>query len=119
MASCTANLDDRLAAQAEDVIALIQAENDPFSVMVSGRARLPSIDIFGSQYYIQIVQLDGRAVQLSENLRGQRLPLPTDLIINLAQGQQRYATVIIEPAVRLRTITARSRWPIGPSASSR
>lgn len=101
-----ANLDDRLAAQTQDVIGLIQAENDPFSVMASGRARLPSIDVFGSQYYIQILQLDGRAVQLSENLRGQRLPLPADLIINLAQGQQRYATVIIEPAVRLRTITA-------------
>lgn len=101
-----ANLDDRLAAQAEDVIGLIRAENDPFSVMTSGRARLPSIDIFGSQYYIQISQLDGRAVQLSENLRGQRLPLPTDLIANLAADQARYATVTVAPNVRLRVITA-------------
>ncbi len=101
-----ADLDDRLAAQAQDVISLIQAENDPFSVMASGRARLPSIDVFGSQYYVQILQLDGRAVQLSENLRGQRLPLPEDLITDLAAGQVRYATVAIGPAVRLRTLTA-------------
>ncbi len=101
-----ANLDDRLAAQTQDVIGLIQAENDPFSVMASGRARLPSIDVFASQYYIQILQLDGRAVQLSENLRGQRLPLPVDPIISLAPDQPRYATVVIEPAVRLRAITA-------------
>ncbi len=101
-----ANLDDRLAAQAQDVIGLIRAENDPFSVMTSGRARLPSIDIFGSQYYIQILQLDGRAVQLSENLRGQRLPLPADLIANLSPDQARYATVTVAPNVRLRVITA-------------
>ncbi|MGQ9490233.1 MAG: sensor histidine kinase [Anaerolineae bacterium] len=101
-----ANLDDRLAAQAQEVIGLIRAENDPFSVMTSGRARLPSIDIFGSQYYIQISQLDGRAVQLSENLRGQRLPLPTDLIANLAADQARYATVTVAPNIRLRVITA-------------
>lgn len=100
-----ANLDDRLAAQAQDVIGLIQAENDPFNVMASGRARLPSIDVFGSQYYIQILQLDGRAVQLSENLRGQRLPLPAELIADLPQGQARYATVAVAPDVRLRTIT--------------
>lgn len=101
-----ANLDDRLAAQAQDVVGLIRAENDPFSVMTSGRARLPSIDIFGSQYYIQILQLDGRAVQLSENLRGQRLPLPADLIADLAADQARYATVAVAPGVRLRVITA-------------
>lgn len=101
-----ANLDERLAAQAQDVIGLIRAENDPFSVMTSGRARLPSIDIFGSQYYIQILQLDGRAVQLSENLRGQRLPLPADLIADLAANQASYATVTVAPGVRLRVITA-------------
>ncbi len=101
-----ANLDDRLAAQAQDVIGLIRAENDPFSVMTSGRARLPSIDIFGSQYYIQILQLDGRAVQLSENLRGQRLPLPADLIADLSPNQARYATVVVASGVRLRVITA-------------
>ncbi len=101
-----ANLDDRLASQAQDVIGLIRAENDPFSVMTSGRARLPSIDIFGSQYYIQILQLDGRAVQLSENLRGQRLPLPADLIAGLTPDQARYATVTVAPGVRLRVITA-------------
>lgn len=69
-------MDDRLAAQAQDVIRVIEAENDPLAILLSGRAKLPSIDVFGSQYYIQISQLDGQVVQLSDNLRGQPLPLP-------------------------------------------
>jgi hypothetical protein len=60
-------LDDRLTNQAQAVVSLIAAENDPLSVMASGRAKLPSIDLFDPLYYIQILQLDGRAVQLSEN----------------------------------------------------
>ena len=80
-------LDDRLTNQAEAVVSLIAAENDPLSVMASGRAKLPSIDVFDPLYYIQILQLDGRAVQLSENLRGQRLPLPADVTQNLSAGE--------------------------------
>ena len=87
------NLQERLVAQAEDVIAVIQQENDPLAVMLSGRASLPSIDAFGSQYYVQIVQLDGRAVQLSENLRGQRLPVAPLMLQNLEPGQPRFMTV--------------------------
>ncbi len=87
------NLQDRLVAQAEDVITVIQKENDPMSVFASGKVNLPSRDIFGSQYYVQIVQLDGRAVQLSENLRGQRLPVPDVLLQNLEAGAPRYLTV--------------------------
>ena len=88
----TTNLDDRLITQAEDVIALIQAENDPLEVMLSGRAQLPPIDIYGSQYFVQIVQLDGRAVQLSENLRGQRLPVPLQFVENIVPGDPRRVT---------------------------
>ncbi len=99
-------IDDRLSSQAQEVSGLIRAENDPFSVMASGRARLPSIDIFGSQYYIQILQLDGRAVQLSENLQGQRLPLPAELTTDLAADEVRHATAVLESGVRLRVISA-------------
>jgi heavy metal sensor kinase len=99
-------LDERLTTQARDVVSLIRAENDPLSVMASGRARLPSIDVFDPQYYIQILQLDGRAVQLSENLRGQRLPLPQDAFNNITPGQAHYYTVAAGPGVRLRVISA-------------
>lgn len=87
------NLEERLLAQGEDVISIIQQENDPVAVMTSGRARLPSIDTFGSQYFVQIVQLDGRAVQLSENLHGQRLPVTEAMLQNLAPGRVRFMTV--------------------------
>ena len=99
-------LDDRLTEQAQAVVSLIAAENDPRSVMASGRARLPSIDVFDPQYYIQILQLDGRAVQLSENLRGQRLPLPSQVIQDPAAGQARYLSIQPEPGVHLRVISA-------------
>jgi len=98
------NLDERLIAQAEDVIALIQAENDPLQVMLSGRAQLPPIDIYGSQYFIQIVQLDGRAVQLSENLRGQRLPVPLQFVQDIVPGEPRRLTLETSGA-RLRVIS--------------
>jgi two-component system OmpR family sensor kinase len=87
------NLQERLVAQAEGVIAVIQQENDPLAVMQSGRVRLPSIDAFGSQYYVQIVQLDGRAVQLSENLQGQRLPVAPVMLENLEAGQPQFITL--------------------------
>lgn len=88
-----ANLQERLVAQANSVITLIQQENDPLAVMLSGRARLPSIDAFGSQYYVQIVQLDGRAVQLSENLQGRRLPVPAHFLQDLEAGRARFVTL--------------------------
>ncbi len=97
-------LDERLVTQAEEVIAVIRAENDPLRVMLSGRAQLPSIDVFDSQYFIQIVQLDGRAVQLSENLRGVRLPVPDAFMTGIQLGQPQFATITAE-AVRLRLVS--------------
>ncbi|OQA43584.1 MAG: putative sensor histidine kinase TcrY [Chloroflexi bacterium ADurb.Bin325] len=99
-----ANLDERLIVQAQDVIALIQAENDPLQVMLSGRAKLPPIDVYGSQYFIQIVQLDGRAVQLSENLRGQRLPVPLQFVQDIVPGEPRRLTLETGGA-RLRVVS--------------
>jgi signal transduction histidine kinase len=99
-------LDDKLTEQAQAVVSLIAAENDPMSVMASGRATLPSIDVFDPLYYIQILQLDGRAVQLSENLRGRRLPLPSDVIQDLTADQARYLSIQPEPGIHLRVISA-------------
>jgi signal transduction histidine kinase len=99
-------LDDRLTDQAQAVVSLIAAENDPVAVMASGRARLPSIDVFDPLYYIQILQLDGRAVQLSENLRGRRLPLPSGITQDVAADQARYVSIQAEPGVHLRVISA-------------
>lgn len=95
------NLQERLVAQADDVITVIQQENDPVDVMLSSKVKLPSNETFGSQYFVQIVQLDGRVVQLSENLRGQRLPGSDLLLKNLEVGQPRFITVQTNSGVRL------------------
>lgn len=109
-------LDDKLTNQAQAVVSLIAAENNPIAVMTSGRARLPSIALFDPLYYIQILQLDGRAVQLSENLRGQRLPVPGEATQNLSPDEAQYRTIQAEPGVHLRVISAPitlSNQPIG------
>ncbi len=87
------NLEDRLLDQAADVVSVMQQENDPMAVMLSGKVHLPSAETFSSQYYTQIVQLDGRVVQLSENLRGQRFPDNKTLLQNLEPGQPHFTTV--------------------------
>lgn len=98
-------MDDRLAGQAQDVINLIQSENDPAAVLLSGRVRLPSIDVFASQYYIQIVQADGRPVQLSENLRDRDLPIPAETIEDINAGRPRAYTVELDEGARLRVVS--------------
>ncbi len=97
--------DDRLAGQAQDVINLIQSENDPAAVLLSGRVRLPSIDVFASQYYIQIVQADGRPVQLSENLRNRVLPVPQEALSEITAGRPNDYTVEIGQGTRLRVVS--------------
>lgn len=99
-------MDDRLAGQAQDVINLIQTENDPMAVLLSGRVRLPSIDVFASQYYIQIVQADGRPVQLSDNLSNRQLPIPEQTMQDIGAGRLRAYTVTIDPDTRLRVVSA-------------
>ena len=95
-------MDERLASQAQNITRLIQAENDPVAVLLSGRVRLPEIDIFASQHYIQIVTADGQAVQLSDNLRGQVLPAPPVVAEKVAAGESYAFTVDAGQGVRLR-----------------
>jgi two-component system, OmpR family, sensor kinase len=104
------NLQERLLAQAESVVAVIQQENDPMAVILSNRVRLPANNAFESQYFVQIIQLDGRAVQLSENLRGQRLPVAPLMLQNLVPGQPRFMTV---QAADVRLHAASLPIPIG------
>jgi two-component system, OmpR family, sensor kinase len=95
-------LDDRLANQARNVITVIQAENDPVSVMLSGHARLPPIDVFASQYYVQIVNIDGQPVQQSDNLQGRALPLSQEMISTVRSGRSGNYTLDLGQGVRLR-----------------
>jgi two-component system OmpR family sensor kinase len=94
--------DERLATQAQAVLDQIDAENDPMAIILSGRAKLPSFDVFGSQFYIQIADLNKQVVQLSDNLRGQPLPvLPTS---ETSSGQS-WVTVNARQGVRLRVLS--------------
>jgi two-component system, OmpR family, sensor kinase len=95
-------LDDRLAGQAQNVIRLIQSENDPLTTIRTGAVNLPPIDVFASQNYIQIVDLDGHPVQLSENLRGQRLPAPAGFASDIQAGRAGGFTASLSRGVRLR-----------------
>jgi len=95
-------MDERLASQAQNITRLIQAENDPVAVLLSGRVRLPEIDIFASQHYIQIVTADGQAVQLSDNLRGQVLPAPPVVADKIVAGESYAFTTDAGQGVRLR-----------------
>jgi heavy metal sensor kinase len=94
-------MDDRLSAQAQDVVNRIEDENDPVAIILSGRAKLPPIDVFGSQFYIQIAQLNGQVVQRSDNLRGQALPISPSAVA-LAEGG---VTVDVGQGVRLRVLS--------------
>jgi len=98
-------VDDRLATQAQNVINLMQTENDPLTVMLSGKAKLPPIDVFASQYYIQIVQMDGQLVQVSENLRDTHLPLSAEVKDDIANGRIRSYTISAGQGARLRELT--------------
>ncbi len=95
-------MDDRLTRQAQDVIGLIQNENDPAAVVLSGRVQLPEIDVFAAQYFIQIVGADGQPLQLSDNLQGQHLPMPASSASDIAAGRSQAYTVDASRGVRLR-----------------
>jgi two-component system OmpR family sensor kinase len=94
-------MDDRLSAQAQDVINRIEDENDPVAIILSGQAKLPPIDVFGSQFYIQIAQLNGQVVQRSDNLRGQALPISPSAVALGGGG----VTVDVGQGVRLRVLS--------------
>ncbi|MCD6291437.1 MAG: HAMP domain-containing protein [Anaerolineae bacterium] len=67
-------IDETIRSQADGVVALFNEENDPLTVLISGRARIPAIDVFASQVYVQIRGRDGRVVQRSTNLGEFTLP---------------------------------------------
>ncbi len=69
-----AEMDTTIRGQADGVIALFREENDPLTVLISGRARIPAIDVFASQVYVQIRGRDGQIVQRSSNLGELSLP---------------------------------------------
>jgi two-component system, OmpR family, sensor kinase len=94
-------MDGRLAEQAQQVIDRIEVENDPEAIVVTGQASLPPIGVFGSQYFIQITELGGQVVQLSDNLQGQPLPVST-FEEDVSGG--RGVTVSTDQGVRLRVL---------------
>ncbi len=69
-----AEIDNTIRSHAEGVVALFNEENDPLTVLISGRARIPAIDVFASQVYVQIRGRDGHVVQRSTNLGEFTLP---------------------------------------------
>jgi two-component system, OmpR family, sensor kinase len=95
-------MDERLTTQAQAVIDKIDAENDPMAIIVSGRAQLPSFDVFGSQFYIQIANLNHQVVQLSDNLHGQPLPVLSTAGTSPREGG---VTVKTDRGVRLRVLS--------------
>jgi two-component system, OmpR family, sensor kinase len=95
-------LDDRLGGQAQSVGNLLQSQNDPVTSFLSGQSRLPSVSVFASQYYIQIVNPEGAILQSSDNLRGQTLPVPPNLAADIAANRSRSYTASIGGGVRLR-----------------
>jgi heavy metal sensor kinase len=97
-----AAVDERLAGQAENIVNLMESENDPVAVMLSGGVRLPPIDVFASQFYIQIVRSDGKTVQVSENLQGKTLALHPSFLADLAHYASRSYTISTAEGARLR-----------------
>lgn len=69
-----AQVDETIRSQADGVVALFNEENDPLTVLISGRARIPAIDVFATQVYVQIRGRDGRVAQRSTNLGDSSLP---------------------------------------------
>lgn len=98
-------MDQRLDAQFSEVMQRIEQSNDPLAVVVLGRAILPSISTFSSQYFIQISQLDGRVAQISDNLQGQHLPVLRVSLDEPLALDPLYYTVDVGSGARLRMIS--------------
>ncbi|MDH7488309.1 MAG: sensor histidine kinase, partial [Anaerolineae bacterium] len=71
-----AEVDRSVQTLADQIVMSIRAENNPLSVLVSGRVRLPSVDAFSTpDTYWQVVRTDGVIAARSANLGEQSLPL--------------------------------------------
>ncbi len=82
-----AEIDNTIRSHADGVVALFNEENDPLTVLISGRARIPAIDVFASQVYVQIRGRDGHVVQRSTNLGEFTLPGREDVFRASLAGQ--------------------------------
>ena len=84
-----AEVERTIKTQAEEIAAVIAADNDPVSVLLSGRASLPPIiDVFASaQIFVQIRNRDGTIVQRSTNLGNSTLPSKVGIFLKNLRGQ--------------------------------
>ena len=89
-----ADVDRQVQTLADQIVMSIRAENNPLSVLVSGRVRLPPMDAFSTpDTYWQIVRADGIIAARSANLGDQNLPLDSETLQKTGQGESVLATV--------------------------
>lgn len=88
-----AEVDRTVQTLADQIGMSIRAENNPLSVLVSGRVRLPSVDAFSTpDTYWQVVRADGIIAARSANLGEQSLPLDAVVLQRTLQGESVLAT---------------------------
>ncbi len=88
-----AEVDRGVQTLADQISMSIRAENNPLSVLVSGRVRLPSVDAFSTpDTYWQVVRTDGVIAARSANLGEQSLPLDADTLRRTLEGESVLAT---------------------------
>jgi signal transduction histidine kinase len=101
-----AEVDRAVQTTAEQIVLAIKAENDPVAVLISGRVRLPPVDVFSSTgTYWQVIRADGVIASRSDNLSEQSLPLDSNTLLQTSLGETVLATVQTENA-RLRMYSA-------------
>jgi signal transduction histidine kinase len=97
-----AEVDRSVTATADQILLAIRTENDPMAVLVSGRVRLPSRDVFSTaDTYWQVVRTDGIIAARSANLGEQSLPLDSGTLEKSSQNESVLETVRVGNA-RLR-----------------
>ncbi len=83
-----AEVDRNVQSRARQVVAFVQAENDPLFLLVSGLLTLPPIDVFSAPgIYVQIVSVDGRVASRSYNMGAQTLPIDEEMLTYNLKGQ--------------------------------
>lgn len=89
-----AEVDRSVQTTADQIVLAIRAENNPMSVLISGRVRLPADDVFSTaDTYWQVVRTDGIIAARSANLGEQSLPLDSRTLQQTAQYESVLATV--------------------------
>jgi signal transduction histidine kinase len=104
--SLLVGVDRTLRDRAAQVGTVIQAQNDPLTILRTGLIDLPPLDAFSAPaVYIQVVRGDGSVAHRSQNLGDQRLPLETDLVAINMRNEAAVKTIVLENGVRLRMIS--------------